>query len=62
LVQKRGKEKLFSIKITFIMNQLISLHIEFTLYMNKAELIASYGPIEIIGEAKKAVFNQNKIY
>jgi len=44
------------------MNQLISLHIEFTLYMNKAELIASYGPIEIIGEAKKAVFNQNKIY
>jgi len=30
--------------------------------MNKAELIASYGPIEIIGEAKKAVFNQNKIY
>ena len=26
------------------MNQRISLHIEFTLDMNRAELIASYGP------------------
>jgi len=40
LVQKRAKEKLFSTKTTFTMNQRISLHIlhiEFTLDMNRAE-------------------------